>query len=112
MDRRHALGYLAPSTRLVLHIGCGSPVTPEEREALGAISPRVLLNPRCESVDPKDGTLLALALALAPAPDQEPTPIALATTTTTTTTTTTIITTITTIITTIITIIIHMYMLL
>jgi hypothetical protein len=52
----HALDFLAPSTRLVVHIGCGSPATTEERKALGAISPRVLVNPRCESVDPKDGT--------------------------------------------------------
>ena len=52
----HALDFLAPSTRLVVHIGCGSSATQEERRALGAISPRVLVNPRCESVDPKDGT--------------------------------------------------------
>jgi hypothetical protein len=55
---RLALDFLAPSTQLVVHIGCGSPATTEERKALGAISPRVLVNPRCESVDPKDGTLL------------------------------------------------------
>ena len=58
----------------MLHIGCGSPVTSEEREALGAISPRVLLNPRCESVDPKDGTLLALALAQTLLASLSPTP--------------------------------------
>ena len=55
---RRALDFLAPSTRLVVHIGCGSPATTEERKALGAISPRVTVNPRCESVDPTDGTLL------------------------------------------------------
>ena len=55
---RRALDFLAPSTRLVVHIGCGSPATTEERKALGAISPRVIVNPRCESVDPQDGTLL------------------------------------------------------
>jgi len=55
---RRALDFLAPSTRLVVHIGCGSPATTEERKALGAISPRVIVNPRCESVDPTDGTLL------------------------------------------------------
>ena len=45
----HALDFLAPSTRLVVHIGCGSPATTEERKALGAISPRVLVNPHAAS---------------------------------------------------------------
>lgn len=54
----HALDFLAPSTQLVVHIGCGSPATQAERRALGAISPRVLINPLCESVNAKDGTIL------------------------------------------------------
>ena len=54
---QQALGFLAPTTRLLLHVGCGSPATPEERRLLGAI-PRVLLNPTCAWVNRGDGSIL------------------------------------------------------
>lgn len=65
------LSRLAPSSGVVLHIGCGSSATDEERLAFGRI-PRVTLNPDCLRVRAGDGSILhahllnAALLAAAP----------------------------------------------
>lgn len=46
-----------PSTRVILHVGCGANTTSEERNALGRL-PRVTLNPKCVHVTAGDGSIL------------------------------------------------------
>jgi len=62
-----------PSTRVILHVGCGANATSEEREALGRL-PRVTLNPKCVHVSAGDGSILLAHLLnvrlLATAPPQ------------------------------------------
>mmetsp|Transcript_29593 Transcript_29593/g.95602 ORF Transcript_29593/g.95602 Transcript_29593/m.95602 type:complete len:314 (+) Transcript_29593:140-1081(+) len=51
------LAFTAPSTRVVLHIGCGSVATAADKQRLGQL-PRVILNPECLEVHRNDGTIL------------------------------------------------------
>lgn len=47
-----------PSTRVALHVGCGSPANARQRRQLGRLSSRVLLNPACVPVERNRGSIL------------------------------------------------------